>query len=172
MRQVSVEFRVPRERAGLLMVAFSHRPRRLGESHSVRASHARLAEGLPGACSRPRKSQPGFRTWFISPAAVCRSIPIPRSGCPRLLAFLGVVVGRLREAAHETLDNRDVLPNRARREANCPTSFATKPVRQLRVFSARAVLAEALRRLERRECNGAEDGSASRDRDTKKDQER
>jgi len=93
-------------------------------------------------------------------------MPIPRSG-PRLFAFPGIVVGCLGQTAHQALDNRDVLPDRARREAELPDFLRGQTGAQLRVLHAGAVFAETLRRLECGRRNGAQYSSASRDSNAK-----
>jgi hypothetical protein len=46
-------------------------------------------------------------------------------GGPRLFAFSGIVIGCLGQSAHQALDNRNVLPDRARREAELSDLFGT-----------------------------------------------
>ena len=80
----------------------------------------------------------------------------PAQGGPRLFAFPGIVVGCLGQTAHQALDNRDVLPDRARREAELPDFLRGQTGAQLRVLHAGAVFAETLRRLECGRRNGAQ----------------
>ena len=91
----------------------------------------------------------------------------PAQGGPRLFAFPGIVVGCLGQTAHQALDNRDVLPDRARREAELPDFLRGQPGAQFRVLHAGAVFAETLRRLECGRRNGAKHRSAGSDRDAK-----
>ena len=94
-------------------------------------------------------------------------MPIAAQRGPRLFAFVGIVVRRLGQAAHEALDNRDVLPDRARREAELPDFLRGQTGAQLRVLHAGAVFAETLRRLECGRRNGAKHSSTRRDGDAK-----
>ena len=80
----------------------------------------------------------------------------PAQGGPRLFAFPGIVVGSLGQTAHQALDNRDVLPDRARREAELPDFLRGQAGAQFRVLHAGAVFAETLRRLECGRRNGAQ----------------
>jgi hypothetical protein len=87
---------------------------------------------------------------------------------PRFFTFVGVVVRRLGQTAHEALDNRDVLPYRSRREAELPDFLRGQTGAQFGVLDAGAVLAEALRGLECSRSNAAKDRSASRDGHTER----
>src|ERR1019366_3081608 len=91
----------------------------------------------------------------------------PAQGGPRLFAFPGIVVGCLRQTAHQALDNRNVLPDRARREAELPNLFRGQTGTQLRVLHAGAIFPQALRGLECGRCNGAKYRSAGSDSDAK-----